>query len=143
MWSARSAVVVCDDLELEVEGDRVVRVQNGCIKETADILKEADRPLLYGWSSTHGEAQSVGVHIAELIGAVIDNTSTVCHGPSILAIQEVGHPGSLGQVKNRADVIIYWGCNPIEAHPRHMSRYTTYATGFFVNGMHNGNAPLL
>jgi formylmethanofuran dehydrogenase subunit B len=156
---------LCDDLELEVEGDQVVRVQNGCslaeatfmhdtrlptpirrtktgwedisydeaIKETADILKEADRPLLYGWSSTHGEAQSVGVHIAELIGAVIDNTSTVCHGPSILAIQEVGHPGcTLGQVKNRADVIIYWGCNPIEAHPRHMSRYTTYATGFFV-----------
>ena len=82
---------LCDDLELEVEGDRVVRVQNGCslaeatfmhdtrlptpirrtksgwedisydeaIKETAAILKEADRPLLYGWSSTHGEAQSV------------------------------------------------------------------------------------
>ena len=63
------------------------------IRETADILREADRPLLYGWSSTHGEAQSIGVHIAERIGAVIDNTSTVCHGPSILAIQEVGHPG--------------------------------------------------
>ena len=156
---------LCDDLELEVEPGRVVRVQNGCalaeatfmndtrlkapirrtpsgwenisydeaIKETADILRDADRPLLYGWSSTHGEAQSVGVHIAERIGAVIDNTSTVCHGPSILAIQEVGHPGcTLGQVKNRADVVIYWGCNPIEAHPRHMSRYTTFATGFFV-----------
>ncbi|MDD5049870.1 MAG: formylmethanofuran dehydrogenase subunit B, partial [Methanoregulaceae archaeon] len=35
-----------------------------------------------------------------------------------------------GQVKNRADVIVYWGVNPIEAHPRHMSRYTTYADGF-------------
>jgi formylmethanofuran dehydrogenase subunit B len=103
------------------------------IRETADILCAADRPLLYGWSSTHGEAQSIGVHIAELIGAVIDNTSVVCHGPSILAIQEVGHPGcTLGQVKNRADVIVYWGCNPTEAHPRHMSRYTTFATGFFV-----------
>lgn len=79
---------------------------NEAIKETAEILRDADRPLLYGWSSTHGEAQSIGVHIAELIGAVIDNTSTVCHGPSILAIQEVGHPGcTLGQVKNRADVI--------------------------------------
>src|SRR5665647_1872560 len=36
----------------------------------------------------------------------------------------------LGDVYKRQ--IIYWGCNPIEAHPRHMSRYTTYATGFFV-----------
>jgi formylmethanofuran dehydrogenase subunit B len=103
------------------------------IRETAGILLDADRPLLYGWSGTHGEAQSVGVHLAELLGAVIDNTSTVCHGPSIMAIQEVGHPGcTLGQVKNRADVIVYWGANPIEAHPRHLSRYTTYADGFFV-----------
>jgi formylmethanofuran dehydrogenase subunit B len=156
---------LCDDLDVEVEDQKVVNVQNGCtlaeskfaghdrlrtpvrrsatgweevsyddaIRETAEILLAADRPLLYGWSSTHGEAQSYGVHIGELIGGVIDNTSTVCHGPSILAIQEVGHPGcTLGQVKNRADVVIYWGCNPSEAHPRHMSRYTTFATGFFV-----------
>ncbi|HJJ30470.1 MAG TPA: formylmethanofuran dehydrogenase subunit B, partial [Methanocorpusculum sp.] len=37
----------------------------------------------------------------------------------------------LGQIKNRADVIVYWGCNPIAAHPRHLSRYSTYATGAF------------
>ena len=102
------------------------------IAETAEILLDADRPLLYGWSGTFGEAQSVGVHLAEILGAVIDNTSTVCHGPSILAIQEVGHPGcTLGQVKNRADVVVYWGANPVDAHPRHMSRYTTYCDGFF------------
>lgn len=103
------------------------------IRETAEILLDAERPLLYGWSGTFVEAQTLGVHLAELLSAVIDNTSTVCHGPSILAIQEVGHPGcTLGQVKNRADVIVYWGANPIEAHPRHMSRYTTFTDGFFV-----------
>ncbi|PKL61093.1 MAG: formylmethanofuran dehydrogenase subunit B, partial [Methanomicrobiales archaeon HGW-Methanomicrobiales-2] len=89
--------------------------------------------LLYGWSGTHGEAQCVGVHMAELVRGVIDNTSSVCHGPSILAIQEVGHPGcTLGVVKNRADLVIYWGSNPIDAHPRHLSRYTRYAEGFFL-----------
>ncbi len=156
---------LCDDLVVEVEGTRVVSVENGCtlaneklmgdhrlktpirregkrwkettydeaIRETAEILCDADRPLLYGWSGTHGEAQSIGIHLAEILGALVDNTSTVCHGPSILAIQEVGHPGcTLGQVKNRADVIIYWGTNPIDAHPRHMSRYTTFADGFFL-----------
>ncbi|OPX71172.1 MAG: Formate dehydrogenase subunit alpha [Methanoregulaceae archaeon PtaB.Bin108] len=155
---------LCDDLVVEVEGTRVISVENGCtlasekflgdhrlktpirrdgnswtkisydeaIAETAEILLDADRPLLYGWSGTFGEAQSVGVHLAEILGAVIDNTSTVCHGPSILAIQEVGHPGcTLGQVKNRADVVVYWGANPVDAHPRHMSRYTTYCDGFF------------
>jgi len=103
------------------------------IEYTASVLADADRPLLYGWSGTHGEAQSIGVQMAELLGGVIDSTSSVCHGPSILAIQEVGHPGcTLGQVKNRADVIVYWGCNPIDAHPRHLSRYTTYSDGFFL-----------
>ncbi|MDD1711290.1 MAG: formylmethanofuran dehydrogenase subunit B [Methanoregulaceae archaeon] len=156
---------LCDDLVVEVDGRRVVSVENGCtlanekfmgdhrlqspirrngkgwehisyddaIRETAEILCDADRPILYGWSGTHGEAQSIGIHLAELLGALVDNTSTVCHGPSILAIQEVGHPGcTLGQVKNRADVVVYWGTNPIDAHPRHMSRYTTFADGFFL-----------
>ncbi len=103
------------------------------IRYAVDMLLDAERPLLYGWSSTHGEAQCVGVHMAELVRGVIDNTTSVCHGPSILAIQEVGHPGcTLGVVKNRADLIIYWGCNPIDAHPRHLSRYTRYADGFFL-----------
>jgi formylmethanofuran dehydrogenase subunit B len=116
------------------EGDRWTEASlDDAIREAAEILLDADRPLLYGWSGTHGEAQSVGVHLAEILGGVIDNTSTVCHAPSIMAIQEVGHPGcTLGQVKNRADVVVYWGSNPIEAHPRHLSRYTTYTDGFFV-----------
>lgn len=103
------------------------------IDYTADVLVKAERPLLFGWSGTHGEAQCIGVSIAELIGGVIDNCSSECHGPSIMAIQEVGHPGcTLGQIRNRADVIIYWGSNPIASHPRHMSRYSTYADGFFL-----------
>ncbi len=104
------------------------------IRYTADVLVEAERPLLFGWSGTYGEAQCIGVSIAELIGGVIDNCSSECHGPSIMAIQEVGHPGcTLGQVKNRADVVIYWGSNPIASHPRHMSRYSTYTDGFFLD----------
>lgn len=47
------------------------------IDETARILAEATRPLLYGWSSTETHAQIVGVELAELLGAVIDNTATI------------------------------------------------------------------
>lgn len=118
----------------KVDGAWVDITWDEAVTTAVDILLDADRPLLYGWSGTHGEAQCVGVHMNEILGGVIDNTSCVCHGPSILAIQEVGHPGcTLGQVKNRADLIVYWGCNPIEAHPRHMSRYTTYADGYFLD----------
>ena len=103
------------------------------IEKSAQILANAKRPLFYGWSSTSCEAQEVGNELAEVCGGVTDNTASVCHGPSVLAIQTVGAPMcTLGEVKNRADLIIYWGCNPIHAHPRHMSRYSIYPRGFFT-----------
>jgi len=102
------------------------------IEKAAEILANSKRTLYYGWSNSTCEAQKIGVHLAELTGGVIDNTTSVCHGPSVLAIHNVGHPGTtLGQIKNRANLIIYWGCNPMAAHPRHLSRYTTYPRGFF------------
>lgn len=107
------------------------------IRQASDILRNAERALLFGWSGTSAEAQCLGIHIAEEIRGVIDNCSSICHGPSILGIQESGHPGStLGQIKNRADLVIYWGSNPIESHPRHMSRYTTFCNGKFRESGH-------
>lgn len=103
------------------------------IEKAAEIFRESDYPIAYGWSSTTCEAQELGVELMEKLGGVMDNTSSVCHGPTILAEQGVGYSGcTLGQIKNRADLIIYWGCNPAHAHPRHLSRYTTYPRGFFT-----------
>jgi formylmethanofuran dehydrogenase subunit B len=41
---------------------------------------------------------------------------------------------TLGEVKNRADLIIYWGGNPAECHPRHFTKYTLTQKGKFVPG---------
>jgi formylmethanofuran dehydrogenase subunit B len=38
----------------------------------------------------------------------------------------------LGEVKNRADLIVYWGGNPAECHPRHFTKYTLTQKGKFV-----------
>jgi formylmethanofuran dehydrogenase subunit B len=158
---------LCDDIELTVENNEVVKVKNGCaiceskflgyksehrvkkplirkngklvevpldeaIHKAAEILAKANYPIVYGWSSTSCEAQRVGVELTEEIGGVLDNTSVVCHGPSILSIQEVGIPScTLGQIRHRADLIIYWGCDPWSAHPRHLERYTTFTEGRF------------
>lgn len=102
------------------------------IARAAEILARADYPLLYGWSSTSCEAIRLGVELAEEIGGVIDNTTTVCHGPSELSVQDIGIPTcTLGQVRHRADLIIYWGSNPWSSHPRHVERYTAFAEGRF------------
>lgn len=119
----------------------LVRNEDGLLEETtwdvaldktARFLYESDRPVLYGWGETSVEAIKKGIKIAEKTGAVMDNQSTICHGSSIQAFQNVGHPVmTLGEVKNRADVVVYVGTNPMDDHPRHLSRYTTFPEGFF------------
>jgi formylmethanofuran dehydrogenase subunit B len=102
------------------------------LDKAADILVKAKRPLLYGFSSTECEAQGKGVELAEILGSILDNTASVCHGPSLLAIQDVGAPTStLGEYKNRADLVVFWGCNPVHAHPRHLGRYSEFVRGYF------------
>ena len=39
---------------------------------------------------------------------------------------------TLGEVKNRADFIVYWGGNPAECHPRHFTKYTLTQKGKFI-----------
>ena len=39
---------------------------------------------------------------------------------------------TLGEVKNRADFIIYWGGNPADCHPLHFTRYTLTPKGKHV-----------
>jgi formylmethanofuran dehydrogenase subunit B len=158
---------LCDDIELTIENNEVVKVKYGCamseskflgykgehriktplirkegalvpatideaVHKAAEILANSSYPIMYGWSSTSCEAQRVGVELAEEIGGIIDNTAVVCHGPSILGVQEVGIPTcTLGQIRHRADLIIYWGCDPWSAHPRHLERYTSFTEGKF------------
>ena len=74
------------------DGEFVEVSYDEAIEKAAQVLANAKRPLMYGWSCTDCESQAVGVDLAEKTGAVIDNTASVCHGPSVLALQDVGYP---------------------------------------------------
>jgi len=103
------------------------------IEKAAEILVNAKRPLLYGWASTVNEAIRLGVILTEIVGGVYDQCASVCHAPGTLATIEEGLPGgTLGSVKNRADMVIFWGSNPMEAHPRHPTRYSVHAKGYLI-----------
>lgn len=115
------------------KNNKLVEVKlDEAIERSAEILISAQYPILFGWSNTSCEAIKKGIELAEEVGGVIDNTTTICHGPSILSIQDVGIAScTLGQLRHRADLIIYWGCNPYSAHPRHIERYTAFSNGRF------------
>ncbi|MCZ6525145.1 MAG: formylmethanofuran dehydrogenase subunit B [Gammaproteobacteria bacterium] len=103
------------------------------IEEAAQTLLNARFPITYGLSDTTCEAQRQAVAITDFIKGTIDTTTSVCHGPSGLAFQGIGESTmTLGEVKNRADLVIYWGGNPAESHPRHFTKFTVTAKGMFT-----------
>lgn len=103
------------------------------IEEAARILTEARYPVTYGLSDTTCEAQRIAVAITDWIGGTVDTTTSVCHGPSGMAFQGVGEvTASLGEIRHRADCLLFWGGNPAESHPRHFTRYSLTPKGEFV-----------
>lgn len=120
--SAAVASPVC-----QVRGNEVAR--GDAISEAATILRSARSPLIYGLSRSATAGQQAACQLADRIGATIDTTASTCHAPSILALQQAGESTStLGEVRNRSDLVIYWGSNPVQSHPRHLERFVD-ATG--------------
>jgi formylmethanofuran dehydrogenase subunit B len=153
---------LCDDLRLTVQEDRIAAVEVDCpagrdffmrhqvetempmirgtdaawdaaVEEAVRILGRAVSPLVVGLSATACEAQRAAVELAEVIGACIDTPYAAFYGPRALALQQVGEPTcTLGEIKNRADLVIVWGADPMVTHPRHLSRYALDPPGLFV-----------
>lgn len=106
-----------------------------CLDAAAELLANADQPLLYGFASSAVPAQRLGVELAERLGAVFDTPTSVEHGATLQATQMVGDTTcTLGEVKNRADAVVFWGSNPLDAHPRHVHRYSVFPEGLMIRG---------
>lgn len=154
---------VCDDLEIGVRDGQIESLRGACflaepwfksqatakrpmaeldgkaadyakaITSAAEILQKAKAPLIYGLSRSSTPGQRAAVRLADFLGATIDTTASLCHAPSIMAVQAVGESTcTLGEIKNRADLVVFWGCNPAESHPRHAERYSVFAKGMFT-----------
>lgn len=99
----------------------------------AEILRAARYPLVFGLSRSTTEAQRVAVALAEKLGGTIDTTASTGHAPSLMALQQVGESTcTLGEVKNRADLVVFWGSDPVTTHPRHLERYSADAVGRWI-----------
>ena len=156
---------MCDDLQITVEQNRITKAAGACIlaepwflsqnaestpvaeiagksvaleealDRAAEILAQARSPLIYGLSRSSTEGQRAAVHLADQIGANIDTTASLCHAPSIMAIQTVGESTcTLGEIRNRADFVMFWGVDPLRSHPRHMERYSVDPAGMLTPG---------
>ena len=143
---------LCDDLNFTVSDKQIVSVENACKKSSlkfarqwtppapcmvrgnaspleegievaAQAFVKAQRPLIWGLSSATTEAQRSAVAIADVTGAVIDTRTQTATGNFSLAVQQHGLVTcSLGEIKSRADLVVFWGCDPVTTHPRLLER---------------------
>lgn len=105
------------------------------LEQAAQLLAGAKYPLVYGLGDTTTESQRAAVGIADWIGGTVDTTTSLTHGPSGVSFQGVGEvTSSLGEVRNRGDLILFWGSNPAANQPRHFSKYSLAPKGLFVPG---------
>ncbi|MBW3596313.1 MAG: formylmethanofuran dehydrogenase subunit B [Planctomycetes bacterium] len=105
------------------------------VEEAARILSQSRAPLIYGLSRSSTPGQRAAVRLADRIGATIDTTASRCHAPSIMAFQQAGESTcSLGEAKNRCNLVLFWGSNPVKSHPRHFERYSVDPPGMFLPG---------
>src|SRR3954468_10961190 len=78
------------------------------IARTAEVLRSAHRPLVYGCVDSTVESQRLAVQIAERLGGVFDSAAFAAASifPSLGTVT-----CSLAEIKNRADFILLWNCD--------------------------------
>jgi formylmethanofuran dehydrogenase subunit B len=95
------------------------------VSQTAESLLAArGRVLIYLGPDITTQAHRAAVALADLLGASVDSATSPTAAEGLLAAQRRGRAGAtLGELKNRADVILFWGVDPAKRYPRFMTRY--------------------
>jgi formylmethanofuran dehydrogenase subunit B len=147
----------CDDITLVVRKDRIAEARNACalgatwfgdggvpaeirvngraasleqaLSEAARLLAGARRPLVYLAGDVSCETQREAIAIADLLHAAIDTLAATA-AAGVLAAQRRGRAGAtLGEIRQQADLVVFWGVDPGARYPRYSSRYAVEPRG--------------
>jgi formylmethanofuran dehydrogenase subunit B len=153
----------CDDIEIVQRDGRIVEARQACalgaawfgdgavpararvagndatladaLDAAAALVTANGRPLVYLAPDLSCEAQRAAVALADALGASVDSITSATALPAVLAAQERGRAtATLGEIRQRADVVVFWGVDPNDRYPRFSSRYAPEAPGLHVAG---------
>jgi formylmethanofuran dehydrogenase subunit B len=149
----------CDDLTVTVSNDQITEVTPACplgrawfgdgqvpgqvmsggqtltldlaIERLAETLVAArGRCLVYLGADLTSQAQRAALSIADLLGATVDSDTSDTAANGLLTAQRRGRASAtLGEVRNRGDVFLFWGVDPRDRYPRFLSRYSVEPVG--------------
>jgi formylmethanofuran dehydrogenase subunit B len=93
------------------------------VEAAAAILGDARLPLVCGLGQTDCESQREAVALAEAAGAVIDPAGPGDGGANGAAAQAIGlSTATFGELRDRAELVVVWRCDPVVSNPRLLSR---------------------
>jgi formylmethanofuran dehydrogenase subunit B len=147
----------CDDIGVVVKRGRIVETHNACalgtawfgdgvvpaeirvdgraasldqaIDKIAALLLVANRPLVYIAGDLSCEAQRETVAIADRLHGALDSLAATA-ADSVLAAQRRGRASAtLGEIRERTDLIVFWGVDPSDRYPRFSARYAERSGG--------------
>lgn len=142
----------CDDLEVRVRDERIVGLAPPCpvarrwfgdgsvpaeirvdakpatldqaIDAAASVLMDAARPVVLLAPDLTTRAQRTAIALADALRAEVDGVTSDTAASGILAAQRRGRAGAtLGEIRNRADVTLFWAVDPGQRYPRFLERY--------------------
>jgi formylmethanofuran dehydrogenase subunit B len=152
----------CDDIETVVRDGRIAEARNACalgvrwfgdgqtparsridgrdasveqaLTEATRLLSSASRPLVYLAPDISCETQREGTAIADMLRARLDSVTSSTALSFVLSGQERGYASAtLGEIRNRADVIVFWAVDLDQRYPRFASRYAPEPAGAHVS----------
>jgi formylmethanofuran dehydrogenase subunit B len=155
---------MCDDISVIAQAGAIVEARNACplgvrwfgdgrvparacvgstdvdatraLDEAATLLGAARRPLVYLAPDMANDTYGVATAVADVLHALLDTVTTVgAAGDGVLASQVRGRTtATFSELRNRADVIVFWGVDPRARYPRFESRIAPAPAGMFLTG---------
>jgi formylmethanofuran dehydrogenase subunit B len=151
----------CDDLTVTVSDERIVAATPICpigrawlgdgrlpsgvliegqampleaaIRKAAAALAAGRHRLVHLGPDITSEAQRAGLAVADLLGAAVDTSTSETAAQGLVSAQRRGRTtATLGEVRNRGTVFLFWGTDPSEKYPRFLARYGIEAIGSHV-----------
>ena len=97
---------------------------DAAVAQAAELLRDAQHPLLHGFNGATVEDARAGVALADRLGAMIV-TPAVAAGawPGAPAVPLRGaSTATLGEIRDRSQVVVIWREDPETTHPRLLER---------------------
>ncbi|HUR93821.1 MAG TPA: hypothetical protein VMY76_04530 [Gemmatimonadales bacterium] len=153
----------CDDLTVQVEGGQIVDISPPCplgrawfgdgrvpsrvlldgrdsslesaLDEAAGLLAGArERLVVVLAPDASSQTQRTTLALADLLRASVDTATSEPAAAGLLTAQRRGRAAAtLGEIRNRADVVMFWGVDPALHYPRYLSRYAVDPIGTHVS----------